>query len=280
MSRASRARNRARIAATRNPQAASFSELAGISRAGGQRQLSTTGQFIAPPFPAHWISSEEGIAVNITQQYLDFAKQCVKATPQVIGNAAFNHLYGPLLVQAGYADGKIPPQPQQGFGWDQWIAAWWRMVEHVIDYIGQLDAQGWSMCSPAAAGVGGLQPNPVPTAISGGGGLTQADIAYLMDRAIRFAQTLSEYAGVPSMTAINTQPGRDAVAGFAAVALVGDDTNYVTDQPSVGFDGDKQFAAYHLVRDNIKAWVDAYVPQAHLPSGWTAIALARSGGLP
>jgi hypothetical protein len=77
-------------------------------------------------------------------------------TGQTLGNAAFNNLYGPTLLAAGIAEGKIPPESQAAGGWQTgwkpWIDAWWRMVERAAEWLGQHPNQ--------AQPVG---PQPVPS---------------------------------------------------------------------------------------------------------------------
>ncbi len=52
--------------------------------------------------------------------------------------------------------------------------------------------------------------------------------------------------------------GREAIAKLAAIALVGEDHNYVTGQPSVGWNQAKYTAALNLVKNNVQGWAASY----------------------
>lgn len=95
--------------------------------------------------------------------------------------------------------------------------------------------------------------------------LSSSDVAYLQDRALRFQQTLSDAMGLPFGGALQSSEGRDAVATLAATALTGDDFNYATGQPSVGYSGARWSAAHTLVSSNIQAWFDQFLGSHPLP---------------
>ena len=98
-----------------------------------------------------------------------------------------------------------------------------------------------------------------------GGALSASDVAYLKDRSLRFQQTLSDLIEAPFGDALQSNDGREAVAMLAATALVGDDMNYATGQPSVGWNQAKWLAAFHLVKNNVVTWFTQAFPSAPVP---------------
>ena len=116
----------------------------------------------------------------------------------------------------------------------------------------KLRAGGPSSGAQASTGLrlSGREPGP----------LTLANIAYLKDRSLRFQQTLSDLVEMPFGHALQSNDGREAVAVLTATALVGDDVNYATGQPSIGYDEKKWISAYHLVNNNILAWFQQAFP--------------------
>ena len=93
--------------------------------------------------------------------------------------------------------------------------------------------------------------------IAGKQALTEADVAYLHDRSLRFVTIAGAYAGtLPPQSVVATVAGRNTVALMSAVALAGDDVAYSTRQPSVGWDPAKQYEAYYLVLNNIQEWAN------------------------
>jgi hypothetical protein len=116
-----------------------------------------------------------------------------------------------------------------------------------------------------------------------GSQLSASDIAYLQDRSLRFQQVLGDIYDLPYGHVLYEEEGRIAVARLAALALVGDDYNYATGQPSVGWNPTKWTAAYHLVKNNVLAWHQAAGgahPPAPGPGGGYPPAPGPGGGYP
>src|SRR5690606_35606527 len=84
--------------------------------------------------------------------------------------------------------------------------------------------------------------------------LTAADIAYLKDRSLRFAQVLTtafELNGGGPLEILERVDGRNLVATLTGLGRFGDDHNYATNQPSPEWNEAKAGAAYELVRNNV-----------------------------
>lgn len=85
--------------------------------------------------------------------------------------------------------------------------------------------------------------------------LTPADIAYLKDRSLRFAQLVSsDNIGQHPFNSLDHHDGREIVAAITATARFGDDYNYATKKPSIEYNQAKWKAAFDLVNTNIIAW--------------------------
>ncbi len=105
-----------------------------------------------------------------------------------------------------------------------------------------------------------MVPVPLPLA---GGALDAADMAFLKDRALRYQQILGEILGTPFGSILQISDGRARVAAMTALARFGDDVNYATNQPSVGFNQAKREAALVMVETNVLEWFKetfGYVP--------------------
>ena len=71
---------------------------------------------------------------------------------------------------------------------------------------------------------------------------------------------------LPWGAVLNTEEGEHAVATLAATALAGEDYNYATGQPSVGWNGMKWAAAYNLVKNQVKSWLSEYAGAKPVPT--------------
>lgn len=91
-----------------------------------------------------------------------------------------------------------------------------------------------------------------------GGPLTASDVDHLKNRSLDFQQLLNQALEMPSGSVLTTNDGRELVAMMAANAVVGDDHEITTGQPTPGYTEQRVVAAYQLVLNNVHDWFVQY----------------------
>ncbi len=102
---------------------------------------------------------------------------------------------------------------------------------------------------------------PLPTAQPmgfAGGALTASDVDRLKNRSLDFQQVLSQVMQLPMGALLTSNDGLGLIAMMAANAVVGDDHEFTTGQPTPGYTEQRIVAAYELVLNNVYDWFVQY----------------------